>query len=106
MTLKWDETANDQTLIQTIAPQLHDQIWHDGTRWWRKEADGTWRRWNVQAVWHPILNAINQLPDTPYWARSRQRIRTTHGLYHIAAQLAYDCTANWPRPADLTSPCA
>jgi len=108
MALDWSQTADDDTLIQTLRPLMADKIWHDGTRWWARDTSqprGTWIRTSViRLVWRHLASAGDQLPDTPYWARSKHRLRMISHMYAIAAQLAWDCQYNqWPKPDDLAS---
>lgn len=107
MTLDFAETADDLTLIHTIRPLLADRMWHDGrtgTRghWWARDRNGTWAKADLYTFW-PHLSAVGQqLPDTPYWKRSKHRLSMLHSMREISRMLAADAIFNpWPRPTDL-----
>jgi hypothetical protein len=103
MTLDFTKTADDNTLIQTLRPLLADRIWHDGARWWARVRHHAWVPTTMtKGHWQHLAYAGSQLPDTPYWARSKHRLSTFATMYTIAAQLRWDCNLNdWPRPEDL-----
>lgn len=110
MTLDFTKTADDQTLIQTIRPLLADRMWHDANfgrrgHWWARNHHGTWHKADLYTYW-PHLRAVSlELPDTPYWKRSKHRLSTIHSMREITRQLAFDSILNpWPKPADLTLP--
>lgn len=106
MTLNWNDTADDWTLTKALRPLVQTSLWHDGQRWWTRDDHGTWTspRAHTAATFKHLTSAAEQLPDTPYWARSKQRLRTSSHLYRVASQLAIECLMNnWPKPGDLAS---
>lgn len=99
MTLDFAKTADDDTLIRTLKPMITGALWHDGSHWHIRTPNGTWIKANFNHYWRTLYLAGQQLPDTPYWARSRHRLGMSASARQVASQLAWDCmTHNWPDP--------
>jgi len=99
ITLDYTKTADDQTLIHTLKPLIQDSLWHDGQRWHIHTSDGTWQKATFNHCWPTLYRASKQLPDTPYWARTRHRLGMNSSARQIAHLLAGDAWLNpWPKP--------
>lgn len=91
MTLNWNATAPDCQVVLAIAPLLDDVLHVRPDATWGTPPNRLGQSFKVTNVDVDDLihQAVRQLPDTPYWRRTRNRALTKHGLYQIRRDLNY-----------------
>lgn len=72
MTLDFTKTAPDHVLMNRIGPRLLQICMNTEAR-----------RFTMKEFRAELQHAVNDLPDSPYWARTRHRASTPHGSYAI-----------------------
>jgi hypothetical protein len=85
VTLKWTETAPDCQIARTLCRLVQDKVWYDGTHWWSVDHDGNWGKQSRNRPSyhkHWIQAAGGDLPNHPYWSRTRYHL----GMYYYRIQ--------------------
>jgi hypothetical protein len=88
VTLDPTKTADDATLIQALTPLLQDKIWYqwDRRRWYVNQ-NGTWQHVPLARIQAILAKLAEQLPDDPYWKRSRHRLTWFSSQQQILTQI-------------------
>lgn len=87
MTLHWSKTAGDCRVAEFLAPTvLRHFEFCEYNRFWKVRADSE-LGFNPKRPGNELLSFLRELremvPAGAFWARTRHRLYTRHGAYHI-----------------------
>lgn len=71
---------------------MQDKLWYDHTkRHWYLKTDNQWHREHLVTVQTYLTQLGDQLPDTPYWARSKHRLSWFASQQPILSHIRHLC---------------